>query len=61
MRADGALGVQIHVDKTTNDQEIYLLPFQHSIDWAIAHTNSSIDQNALPDKVCLTGHSFDYR
>lgn len=52
IRADGALGSQIDVNSNTNDQEVYLLPFQHSIDWAIANVNSSIDQNALPDEVC---------
>lgn len=51
IRADGALGVKINVDKSTNDEQVYLLPLQHSIDWAIARLNSTVDQNALPDQV----------
>lgn len=56
IRTDGALGGQIDVNSNTNDQEIYLLPFQRSIDWAIASVNSSVDQNALPNKVYNTIH-----
>lgn len=52
IRTDGALGAGIDVDSKTNDQEIYLLPFQHSIDWAIADVNSSVDQGSLPKEVC---------
>ena len=51
IRTDAALGAGIHVDSHENDQEIYLLPFQHSIDRAIAQANASTDQNALPDEV----------
>ena len=51
IRADGSLGVKINIEKANNDQEIYLLPFQHSIDWAIAENNSTLDQNALPGQV----------
>lgn len=51
IRADGSLGVKINIKKTNNDQEIYLLPFQHSIDWAIAENNSTLDQNALPGQI----------
>ncbi|KAI9653278.1 MAG: hypothetical protein M1831_006113 [Alyxoria varia] len=36
IRADGALGTRIYVDEETNDAQIYLLPFQHAIDSAIA-------------------------
>jgi ATP-binding cassette subfamily A (ABC1) protein 3 len=51
IRTDAALGSSINVDINTNDQEIYLLPFQHSIDWSIARVNASVDYDALPDKV----------
>lgn len=51
IRTDAALGAGIHVDSHKNDQEIYLLPFQHSIDRAIAQANTSTDQNALPNEV----------
>lgn len=53
IRTDGALGVGIKVDQKDNDQETYLLPFQHSIDWAIAQVNASSEQNALPNEVCF--------
>ncbi|OGM40305.1 ABC transporter [Aspergillus bombycis] len=51
IRTDAALGAGIHVDSHKNDQEIYLLPFQHSIDRAIAQANTSTDQNALPNEI----------
>ncbi|GIK00164.1 hypothetical protein Aspvir_004184 [Aspergillus viridinutans] len=41
IRTDGSLGVGIKVNRNDNDQEIYYLPFQHSIDWAIAQVNST--------------------
>ncbi|KAI9691944.1 MAG: hypothetical protein M1820_009652 [Bogoriella megaspora] len=41
IRADGALGAKIFVDKTNNDAEIYILPFQHAIDTAIASNNGT--------------------
>lgn len=51
IRADGSMGDRINTDESNNDQEIYLLPLQHSIDWAIAHANTSIDSNDIPDEV----------
>ncbi|KAL5335820.1 hypothetical protein BJX70DRAFT_401245 [Aspergillus crustosus] len=48
IRTDAVLGEGIDVDSTDNDQQIYLLPFQRSIDWAIARTNSSFDPSNLP-------------
>ncbi|PKX97213.1 putative ABC transporter [Aspergillus novofumigatus IBT 16806] len=51
IRTDGSLGVGIKVNRNDNDQEIYLLPFQHSIDWAIAQVNSTNNGNALPSHV----------
>ena len=37
LRADGALGEQVFVDQDDNDQQIYILPFQHAIDLAIVN------------------------
>ncbi|KAJ5104760.1 hypothetical protein NUU61_002107 [Penicillium alfredii] len=51
IRADGSMGDRINTDESNNGQEIYLLPLQHSIDWAIAHANTSNDSNDIPDEV----------
>ncbi|KAF7122992.1 hypothetical protein CNMCM5793_001168 [Aspergillus hiratsukae] len=51
IRTDGSLGVGIKVNRNDNDQEIYLLPFQHSIDWAIAQVNSTNNGITLPSQV----------
>jgi ATP-binding cassette subfamily A (ABC1) protein 3 len=51
LRADGAFGEDIDVTKTTNDAEIYLLPLQRAVDYAIANLNTTIDQSALPQTV----------
>jgi ATP-binding cassette, subfamily A (ABC1), member 3 len=51
LRADGALGETIDVRSTRNSPEIYLLPFQHAIDWSIAEGNSSVSRNLLPSQV----------
>jgi ATP-binding cassette subfamily A (ABC1) protein 3 len=51
LRADGAFGEKIDVNKDTNDAEIYLLPFQHAVDYAIASTNTTISQTELPNVV----------
>ncbi|KAL4789971.1 hypothetical protein BDV19DRAFT_394503 [Aspergillus venezuelensis] len=50
IRTDAVLGEGIDVKSSSNDQEIYLLPFQRSIDWAIARTNTSFDLNDLPEE-----------
>lgn len=50
IRADGSLGDKINTEKSNNDQQIYILPFQHAIDQAIARTNGSGD-NSLPSRV----------
>ncbi|KAG9232654.1 hypothetical protein BJ875DRAFT_497297 [Amylocarpus encephaloides] len=39
LRADGAFGQRINVDTRTNDAQIYLLPFQRTIDMAIVNFN----------------------
>ena len=51
LRADGAFGTKIFVDKDTNDVEVYLLPLQRAVDYAIASVNTTIDQTALPSTV----------
>ncbi|KAJ9151144.1 p-loop containing nucleoside triphosphate hydrolase protein [Pleurostoma richardsiae] len=52
IRSDGALGAgRINVDKDTNDGEVYILPLQRAVDYAITSLNSSLttDQPALPN------------
>ncbi|KAI9648179.1 hypothetical protein NHQ30_002811 [Ciborinia camelliae] len=56
MRADGAFGTKIDVTKDTNDAELFLLPLQRAVDFAIASRNTTIDQNALPTIV----HEYPY-
>ncbi|EAU33046.1 conserved hypothetical protein [Aspergillus terreus NIH2624] len=51
IRTDLALASGVNVDKDDNTQEVYLLPFQHSIDWAIAQTNTSLDDSRLPSEI----------
>ena len=51
LRADGGLGDKIDTTKTNNDQEVFALPLQHAIDFAIARQNKTIDQSALPSQV----------
>ncbi|KAI9843397.1 MAG: hypothetical protein M1837_006423 [Sclerophora amabilis] len=52
IRVDGALGgSKIDIRETDNDAEIYILPLQHTIDFAIASANTSVDQSALPADV----------
>lgn len=51
LRADGGLGAKIDVTNANNDVEIYPLPLQHAIDFAIAAGNKTIDQGAVPHLV----------
>ena len=51
LRADGGLGNKIVVKSEKNDVQIYALPLQHAIDFAIASTNQTVDQSALPTQV----------
>lgn len=41
IRADGAFGDRIYVDKTDNDIELYILPFQQAIDSTIASVSGN--------------------
>ncbi|KAF2112320.1 hypothetical protein BDV96DRAFT_550472 [Lophiotrema nucula] len=55
LRADGAFGERIYVDRTDNDVEIYVLPFQRAVDTAIASLNgtntpTTIDEYPFTDK-----------
>ncbi|KAF2727755.1 P-loop containing nucleoside triphosphate hydrolase protein [Polyplosphaeria fusca] len=55
LRADGAFGERIYVDRVDNDVEIYVLPFQHAVDTAIASVNGSnapgqVDEYPFTDK-----------
>lgn len=51
IRADGGLESKIVTNSTTNDVQIYALPLQHSVDFAIARLNSTVDQASLPNAV----------
>lgn len=51
LRADGGLGTKIDTTKNNNDQEIFVIPLQHAIDFAIAAQNTTIDQSAVPKEV----------
>ena len=51
LRADGGLGQKVNAEKHNNDVQIYILPLQHAVDFAIARQNTSIDQAALPTTV----------
>lgn len=53
IRADGSLGDRINTEKSTNAQEVYLLPLQHAIDRAIIQANGSVDDDSIPDEVRL--------
>ncbi|KAF2474469.1 P-loop containing nucleoside triphosphate hydrolase protein [Lindgomyces ingoldianus] len=47
LRADGAFGERIFVDRTNNDVEIYVLPFQHAVDAAIGALNGTNTQKTI--------------
>lgn len=51
LRADGGLGFKILVKSEANDVQVYPLPLQHAIDFAIASSNQTINQSALPSQV----------
>ncbi|KAF2266241.1 nod factor export ATP-binding protein I [Lojkania enalia] len=54
LRADGAFGERIYVDRNDNDVEIYVLPFQRAVDTAIAGVNGTqlpaIEEYPFTDK-----------
>ncbi|KAF2188997.1 P-loop containing nucleoside triphosphate hydrolase protein [Zopfia rhizophila CBS 207.26] len=47
IRADGGLGTSIHVDTDENDAQIYTLPLQHAIDFAVSRFTSTANSEAL--------------
>ncbi|KAM0439998.1 hypothetical protein ACHAPT_001100 [Fusarium lateritium] len=52
LRSDGAVGQAIakfNVDKDNNDQQVYLMPIQRTIDQIIARLNSSSNSDKLAD------------
>ena len=51
IRADGALESKIVTNSDTNDVEIYALPLQHAVDYAIAGLNTTVDHAKLPSQV----------
>lgn len=51
LRADGGLGRKIDMTKSNNDVEIYPLPLQHAIDFAIASINQTVDPAVLSMQV----------
>jgi ATP-binding cassette, subfamily A (ABC1), member 3 len=51
LRADGAFGTRIFVNSDTNDVEVYLLPLQRAVDYAIASVNTTINEDSLPNTV----------
>ena len=55
LRADGVFGERIYVDRSNNDAEIYVLPFQNAVDLTIASLNGTgssrtIDEYPFTDK-----------
>lgn len=52
LKADGSLGGgKIRTPAKDNDAQIYVLPFQHAVDWAIASVNGTSDDSPPPEKV----------
>jgi len=51
IRVDGSLGGRINVGSTSNNAEIYTIPLQHAVDFAIASLNTTVSQASLPTQV----------
>lgn len=47
LKSDWELGTQINVNSRKNDAELFAIPFQHTIDFAIANLNTTVDQYAI--------------
>lgn len=53
IKADGSLGgLKIRTNDNDNDAQIYALPFQHAVDWAIASLNDTTDDAVIQQEVC---------
>ena len=63
LRADGFLGSKIVVNRQDNDPELFILPIQHAVDYAIAGLNKTIDAANLPavDEYPYTSLTQDQR
>lgn len=51
LRADAGLGFRIDTRDADNDVQIYTIPLQHAVDFAIASLNDTVDAAALPEEV----------
>ncbi|CAM1501236.1 Fc.00g103980.m01.CDS01 [Cosmosporella sp. VM-42] len=47
IQTDGSLGSTVHTDASNNDAQIYSLPLQHAIDFAIASNNATSSKDYL--------------
>lgn len=54
LRADGAFGERIYVDRTDNDIELYVLPLQRAVDAAIG----SVSRNATASSATIDEYPF---
>lgn len=61
LRSDGTFGERIFVDRTTNDVEIYVLPFQRAIDSAIGALNGTSASSGSIDEYPFTDETADER
>jgi len=59
MKSDWELGTQINVDSSRNDAEVFAIPLQHTIDFAIANLNTTVDQYAI-SQVQGNIHEYTY-
>ena len=51
LRADVGLNLRVDVGKSDNDVELFSIPLQHAIDFAIASLNGTINRSVLPTQV----------
>ncbi|KAF3769793.1 P-loop containing nucleoside triphosphate hydrolase protein [Cryphonectria parasitica EP155] len=58
LRADGAFGEKIYVDKTDNDVEIYILPLQRAVDSAIGFVSGNGSSSALSQMGTIDEYPF---
>ena len=61
LRADGGLGSRIYVGSDANDAQIYVLPFQHAIDAAIASVNGGSQLPATVEQYVYTDETQEER
>jgi ATP-binding cassette subfamily A (ABC1) protein 3 len=51
LHADGSFGTKIDVNKDDNEVEVYILPLQRAVDYAIAGIDPTVNQSGLPNTV----------